>query len=426
MLEINLLRKEKERVLTGLRKRNFKSDELEIIDRILEKDDNRKYLKTNLDKIRADLNKKSKDIGVLFKQGDPKSAGDLRESVNIMKGEIKRLEESLRLVENDIEIALLNVPNIPHELVRAGKGDQDNEIYKDWQAQIPDPGNDALPHWELAEKFGMIDFKLGAKITGSGFTLFRNGGALIQRSLINFFLDEARRAGYEEIGPPLLVNSDSARATGQLPDKEGQMYFIEKDDLYLIPTSEVPLTNMFRETILKKSDLPIKLTAYSPCFRREAGSYGSDVKGLNRVHQFDKVEIVRIEDPAVSYKALDEMLDHIEQLLVKLELPYRILRLCGGDLGFTAALTYDFEVFAAAQKKWLEVSSVSNFETFQSNRMDLRLRDGKQKTVLPHTLNGSALALARIIAALMENNQSAEGIRIPNALQPYTGLEIIN
>jgi seryl-tRNA synthetase len=324
-----------------------------------------------------------------------------------------------------IEELLLNIPNIPHASVPAGQKEEDNEVYQDWSGDFPALPEGAKPHWELAESFNIIDFKLGAFITGSGFPLYRGDGARLQRALINFFLDEAREAGYEEVIPPYMVNAASAKATGQLPDKEGQMYHMEKDDLYMIPTAEVPLTNMYRGEILKESDFPVKLTGYTPCFRREAGSYGSDVKGLNRVHQFDKVEIVHLVHPDTSYDVLNQMLVHVSGLLDKLELPYRILRLCGGDLGFTSALTFDFEVFSAAQKKWLEVSSVSNFETFQANRMKLRFKDSAGKTRLAHTLNGSALALARIVAALLENNQTAEGIRIPKALQSYTGFDII-
>ncbi|MGB4991122.1 MAG: serine--tRNA ligase, partial [Pyrinomonadaceae bacterium] len=301
----------------------------------------------------------------------------------------------------------------------------DNEVYKAWDKPMPELGLNALPHWDLAEKYSLISFKDGVTLTGSGFPVYKNQGARLQRALINFFLDEAIAAGYQEIQPPLLVNKETARATGQLPDKEGQMYYCEKDDFYLIPTAEVPLTNLYRDTILLKSDFPVKLTGYTPCFRREAGSYGSDVKGLNRLHQFDKIEIVRIEHPDKSYETLMEMVNHVESLLIKLELPYRILRLCGGDMSFNSALTFDFETYSAAQGRWLEVSSVSNFETFQSNRMKLRFKDEDGKTKLAHTLNGSALALARIVATLLENHQTADGIKIPEALRSYTGFNMI-
>jgi seryl-tRNA synthetase len=320
---------------------------------------------------------------------------------------------------------LVTLPNIPHISVPDGRTPEDNKVHKAWEDDLPVLPEGSLPHWELAEKYNIIDFKLGAFITGSGFPLYRGKGARLQRALISFFLDQARHAGYEEIQPPLMVNADTAYGTGQLPDKEAQMYYVERDDLYLIPTAEVPVTNMYRGQIIPEGDLPISLTAYTPCFRREAGSYGSDVKGLNRVHQFDKVEIVRFEHPTRSHQALEGMIKHIAHLMDSLELPYRILHLCGGDMGFTSSTTYDFEVYAAAQQKWLEVSSVSNFETFQANRMKVRFRDEKGKTQLVHTLNGSALALARIVAALLENNQTEKGIRIPAALLPYTGFEFI-
>jgi seryl-tRNA synthetase len=344
--------------------------------------------------------------------------------VATLKDKSAQLDEKLKETLELLDTLLLQIPNIPHESVPMGAGEQDNEVYRAWPDELPDMGPEALPHWELATKYGIFDLELGVKLTGSGFPLYRGKGARLERALINFFLDEATNAGYEEILPPLLVNEETARATGQLPDKEAQMYFVERDNLYLIPTAEVPLTNIFRDEILEQSAFPIKLTGYTPCFRREAGSYGAHVRGLNRVHQFDKVEIVQIQHPDRSYETLKEMLTHVESILVKLELPFRILRLCGGDMGFTSALTFDFEVYSAAQKRWLEVSSVSNFETFQSNRMRLRFREGKS-TRLAHTLNGSALALARIVAALLENNQTPHGIVIPKALQAYTGFDII-
>jgi seryl-tRNA synthetase len=325
-----------------------------------------------------------------------------------------------------VEQLLLNVPNVPHPTVPSGSTEEDNEVYRDWSNKLPDMGEGALAHWDLGEKYDILSFDLGVKITGSGFPVFKGKGARLERALISFFLDRASENGYLEIIPPLLVNEDSARGTGQLPDKEGQMYHATEDDLYLIPTAEVPITNTYRGEIIPIKTLPVKMTGYTPCFRREAGSYGKDVRGLNRVHQFDKVEIVRIEQPEKSYDALEEMLGHVSDLLDSLELPYRILRLCGGDLGFTSTLTFDFEVYAAAQKKWLEVSSVSNFETYQSNRMKMRFRDDDNKISLVHTLNGSALALARIVAAILENNQTDNGILIPEALKPYTGFDIIN
>ncbi len=426
MLEINILRSEKDRVVEGLRKRNFSEEDLKIIDRILDLDDNRKKVLTHLEQLKAESNQKAKEIGSLFKEGKTEEANTLRNQVASSKEQIKVQEEEVRSILQELETALLDLPNIPHSSVAAGKGEDDNEVVKDWSGDLPAfEGFEALPHWDLADKYQLIDFKLGVKITGSGFPVFRGKGAQLERALINFFLAHANKAGYEEIVPPLMVNADTARATGQLPDKEGQMYYVEKDDLYLIPTAEVPVTNIYRDEIVSTDDLPIKLTGYTPCFRREAGSYGSDVKGLNRVHQFDKVEVVQIAHPDQSYATLDEMVSHVETLLIQLELPYRILRLCGGDLGFTSALTYDFEVYSAAQGKWLEVSSVSNFETFQSNRLKLRYRESNEKPQLTHTLNGSALALARIVAALLENNQDKNGISIPTVLQPYTGFSRI-
>jgi seryl-tRNA synthetase len=426
MLEINTLRQNRDYALQGLKKRNLGSDIETKLDEIVELDDRRKLVQTQLDQILAQVNAKSKEIGVLFKSGRSDQAGILREEVATLKLSIKDQEQVLATTVSEIEQALIEIPNIPHSSVKAGKGADENEIVKENMANIPKfTGFTPLPHWDLAEKYQLIDFKLGVKITGAGFPVFRGKGAKLERALINFFLAEASEAGYEEIMPPLLVNEETARATGQLPDKEGQMYFVEKDNLYLIPTAEVPVTNLLRGEILKKSELPVKLTGYTPCFRREAGSYGSDVKGLNRVHQFDKVEIVQVAAPETSYQVLEGMVSHVEMLLQKLELPYRILRLCGGDLGFTSALTYDFEVYSAAQDKWLEVSSVSNFETFQSNRLKLRYREGDEKPQLAHTLNGSALALARIVAAILENNQDAEGIVIPKILQSYIGFERI-
>jgi seryl-tRNA synthetase len=425
MLELNFLRVNTERVKEGLRVRNFSDEDLSIVDNIINLDDRRKATQTQLDNLLAERNTLSKEIGQLFKSGQKEAAEGKRNRVNDIKEEAAGLEDALKAIKTELDEALYQVPNIPHPSVPKGAGEDDNEVFKAWASDLPAMGDEALPHWELAKKYNLFDLELGTKITGSGFPLYRGKGARLQRALISFFLDEANRAGYEEILPPLLVNEDSARATGQLPDKEGQMYHIEKDGFYLIPTGEVPITNIFRDEILSEDDFPVKLTGYTPCFRREAGSYGAHVRGLNRVHQFDKVEIVRYEHPDRSYEALDEMLAHVGGLLDKLELPYRILRLCGGDLGFTAALTFDFEVYSAAQQRWLEVSSVSNFETYQSNRMKLRFKDGKS-TRLAHTLNGSALALARIFAALLENNQTANGINIPKVLQSYTGFDLID
>ncbi len=422
MLNVNVLRSERDHVEIGLRKRNLTEAEFELLDTIIDLDDQRKITQTSKDELLARSNNLSKQIGDLFKQGNQTEANTLRQEVSKQKEEVKSLEAKLKQVTADLAAALYQIPNIPHPSVPAGKGEEDNEVVKIDDRRIPTfAGFAALPHWELAEKFNLIDFKRGVKVSGAGFPLFRGQGAQLERALINFFLHEAAKAGYEEISPPLLVNEDSARATGQLPDKEGQMYQVERDNLYLIPTAEVPITNILRDEILDSDQLPIKLAGYTPCFRREAGSYGADVKGLNRVHQFDKVEIVQVALPDESYAVLDQMVAHVESLLVKLALPYRILRLCGGDLGFTSALTYDFEVYSAAQGRWLEVSSVSNFEAFQSNRLNLRHRKGKAKPELTHTLNGSALALARILAAILENNQTHDSISVPEVLHPYTG-----
>ena len=361
-----------------------------------------------------------------MKSGAQNQTISLKAEVASLKEETKAMESKLQEIESSIESKLLQLPNVPHKLVPEGLTPVDNFIYKAWDKPMPDLPPNPLMHWELAKKYNLFDMELGVKITGSGFILYRNQGAKLQRALINFFLDEATKAGYEEVQTPYMVNAESARATGQLPDKEAQMYYMEKDDLYMIPTAEVPVTNIYRDVILKEQDFPITMTGYSPCFRREAGSYGAHVKGLNRVHQFDKVEIVRIEHPDQSEKALEGMIAHVEGLLIKLELPYRILRLCGGDMGFASSITYDFEVFSAAQQRWLEVSSVSNFETFQSNRMKLRFKTDKGEMRYAHTLNGSALALARIVASILENHQTSDGIRIPLALQSYFGKEMIS
>lgn len=425
MLEIGIIRDEKQKVIEGLRKKNVKEEDLKLIDVIIELDDNRKSTQTQLDALLNEVNLLSGEIGDLFKSGRSQEAQNLKEKVAAQKEIIKTTENQLKDIKTQLEDYIIQLPNVPHESVPPGKTSEDNEVFKAWEGAMPQLHENAKPHWELAEQYNIIDFKEGVKLTGSGFPVYRGQGAKLQRALINFFLDQAVAAGYEEVQPPLLVNKETARATGQLPDKEGQMYHCEKDDFYLIPTAEVPLTNLYREKIIKKSDFPIKVAGYTPCFRREAGSYGSDVKGLNRLHQFDKIEIVRIEHPDNSYEVLMEMVSHVESLLTQLELPYRILRLCGGDISFNSALTFDFETYSAAQDKWLEVSSVSNFETFQSHRMKLRFKDDNGKTRLAHTLNGSALALARIVATLLENHQTPDGIKIPQALVRYTGFEYI-
>ncbi len=425
MLQVKFIRENLDRVKEGLRIRNFKEEELSIVEKVLATDDIRKESQTKLDELLFESNKISKEIGGLFKSGKGEEANALKSKVGEMKADIESLKDKMNTAKDELEDLLLSIPNIPHPSVPKGNSDEDNIVHQACKVALPDLGENAHPHWELAEKYNLIDFKLGVKITGAGFPLFRGKGARLERALINFFLDEAAAAGYEEIVPPLLVNEASARGTGQIPDKEGQMYYCEKDDLYLIPTAEVPVTNVLRDVILEEKDFPVKMTGYTPCFRREAGAYGKDVRGLNRVHQFDKVEIVQAVHPDKSSDTLMEMLKHVEGLLDKLELPYRILLLCGGDIGAASALTYDFEVFSAAQKRWLEVSSVSNFETFQSNRLKLRFKTANG-TQLAHTLNGSALALARIVACLLENNQTPEGIKIPAALHPYTGFKIIS
>lgn len=424
MLQLQTIRNEKARVLEGLGKRNWDENQTAILDKVIALDARRRALQTDIDKLLAEQNRFSAEIGALFKQGKKEEADLLRAQVTGIKDTIATQKAGHDQVVLEIQELLLLIPNVPHTSVPPGKGAQDNTVYQDWTKPFPVLHEGALPHWELAAKYGIFDLELGVKLTGSGFPVFRGKGARLERALIAFFLDEATKAGYEEIIPPLMVNEDSARGTGQLPDKEAQMYYVERDNLYLIPTAEVPVTNILRDTILNADDLPVKMAAYTPCFRREAGSYGADVRGLNRVHQFDKVEIVQAVHPAKSYEVLQEMLAHVRNLLERLELPYRILLLCGGDMGFNSAMTYDFEVYSVAQQRWLEVSSVSNFETFQSNRMKLRFREGKE-TQLAHTLNGSALALARIVAALLENNQTPDGIVIPEVLRPYTGFDRI-
>ncbi len=425
MLQVNFIRDNKESVLEGLRKRNYSDEQLQIVENILMLDNLRKATQSELDALLAERNSLSSNIGDLMKQGRRDEAEALKAKVAEAKAGAEGLTARLAETKAQLDELLYQVPNIPHHSVPAGKTAEDNEVYKGWNKPMPVLPDNPLPHWELAKKYNIFDLELGVKLTGAGFPVYRGKGARLERALINFFLDRATAAGYEEIMPPLMVNADTARATGQLPDKEAQMYHVTLDDFYLIPTAEVPVTNIYREAILDEKDLPVKMTGYTPCFRREAGSYGAHVRGLNRVHQFNKVEIVRLEHPDKSYEALEEMLAHVSGLLDDLELPYRILRLCGGDMGFTSALTFDFEVWSAAQQRWLEVSSVSNFETFQSHRMLLRYRDGKQTRLL-HTLNGSALALARIVAALLENNQTTDGIVIPEVLRSYTGFDKID
>ena len=418
MLLVHTLRDDRQRVLEGLHKRGI--DAATTVDRIIALDDKRKELQTSNDTLLAERNTLSTEIGTLFKSGRRDEANALRERVNEIKGAVAGAEDELRATLDELEISLLQLPNVPHHLVPAGNSAEDNEVYQDYPGEFPTLGPDAKPHWELAETYGIFSLELGVRTTGSGFPVFTGQGARLQRALVNYFLDQNTAAGYTEYAPPLLVNEDTARGTGQLPDKEGQMYYVTEDDLYLIPTAEVPLTNLYRGELLDADQLPIRLTGYTPCFRREAGSYGAHVRGLNRVHQFDKVEIVQLARPEESYTKLDEMVAHVGALLDALELPYRILRLCGGDMGFTAAMTYDFEVWSAAQQRWLEVSSVSNFETFQSNRLKLRYR-ADQGNELVHTLNGSALALPRIIAALLENKQTERGILLPEVLHSYVG-----
>lgn len=426
MLQVSVLRENKEKVIQGLKKRNFSDQDLVIIDTIIALDDERKSIQKSLDDKLNFSNQVATKIGQLIKNGEKDAAEAAKSEVASLKKDIQQEDEKMRTVSTQLEAHLLNLPNVPHDSVPPGKSADDNFVFQDWPKALPELPDTALPHWDLAKKYDIFDLELGTKITGAGFPVYRKKGARLQRALINFFLDQATNEGFEEIIPPLMVNEASARGTGQIPDKEAQMYYIERDDLYMIPTAEVPVTNIYRDVILNEDQFPVKMTGYTPCFRREAGSYGAHVRGLNRVHQFDKVEIVVLEHPDRSYQMLQQMIAHVSGLMEKLELPYRILHLCGGDMGFASASTYDFEVYSAAQKRWLEVSSVSNFESFQANRLKLRFRDGSKKTQLAHTLNGSALALARIVAALLENNQTPEGIRIPDILVPYTGFKILN
>lgn len=422
MLELTFLREQREEAGRRLAKRNIDAESL--LDRALELDELRRNTQTELDARLAEMNGLSRTIGSLMQAGRKDEAEAAKERTTALKAATATLKEQLADAEKALHDHLCTIPNAPHERVPAGRSADDNVVVVQ-EGDMPLLGPDAKPHWELGEEYGILHMDLGVKVTGAGFPVYSGQGAKLQRALIAFFLDKAGEAGYREIIPPHMVNAASAFATGQLPDKEGQMYHATVDDLYLIPTAEVPITNLYRDMILDAAQLPVKLVGYTPCFRREAGSYGAHVRGLNRVHQFDKVEIVRVEHPEHSYAALEEMVAHVKGLLRALELPYRQLLLCGGDMGFASAMTYDMEVWSAAQQRWLEVSSISNFETFQSNRLKLRYRDENKKTRLAHTLNGSALALARIVAALLENNQGPEGIRIPAALQPYTGFDMI-
>lgn len=423
MLQLNTIREEKDRVLAGLKKRNFK--ELGLIDEIIALDEKRRSTQLALDESLAKSNTLSKEIGSLFKSGETEKANALKAETATLKDTIKTLTDTLNSTVESLNELLYRVPNIPNDLVPEGTSEADNVVVFE-AGEIPNLGKDALPHWELAKKYDLIDFELGVKLTGAGFPVYKGKGAKLQRALITYFLDKNTEAGYNEYQVPHVVNEASGYGTGQLPDKEGQMYHVGVDNLYLIPTAEVPVTNIFRDTLLNESDLPICCTAYTPCFRREAGSYGAHVRGLNRLHQFDKVEIVRIEHPDHSYKALEGMIEHVKGILNELKLPYHILRLCGGDLGFTSAITYDFEVYSTAQEKWLEISSVSNFETFQANRLKLRFKDSEGKNRLVHTLNGSSLALPRVLAGILENYQTTEGIVVPEVLRKYTGFDIIN
>ncbi|CAI8304557.1 MAG: Serine--tRNA ligase [Polaribacter sp. SA4-10] len=424
MLQVHFIRENKQMVLDGLAKRNFANAET-IVDQVLTADENRRKTQVFLDEALAESNKLSKEIGNFFKSGEKQKATLLKEKSGQLKEKSKEMAVSLQAFSDELQRLLYQIPNVPHASVKAGNSEADNEeIYK--EGSIPVLGENAIPHWELAKKYDIIDFELGTKIAGAGFPVYKGKGARLQRALINYFLDKNTKAGYTEIQVPHLVNEASGIGTGQLPDKEGQMYHVGEDDLYLIPTAEVPITNIFRGNLVQESDFPITYTGYTPCFRREAGSYGSHVRGLNRLHQFDKVEIVRVEHPENSYQALNGMVEHIKDILRELKLPYKILRLCGGDTGFTAAITFDFEVFSTAQDRWLEISSASNFENFQANRLKLRFKNKEGKSELAHTLNGSSLALPRVLAAILENYQTEDGIQIPEVLIPYCGFDVIN
>ena len=423
MLALQYIRENKDSVIKGLEKRGFKS--LDLIDKIIDLDQQRRSIQTKLDSHLSDSNQMAKEIGNLFKSGETDKANSLKEKSTAAKELTKQLQEQLQKVSSELLELRTQIPNIPDQSVPTGNTEEDNkEVFR--AGEIPELDSKALPHWDLASKYDLIDFELGNKITGAGFPVYKGKGARLQRGLINYFLDRNTAAGYKEVQVPHLVNEDSGFGTGQLPDKEGQMYHVQNDNLYLIPTAEVPITNLYRNSLLNVSELPIALTGYTPCFRREAGSYGAHVRGLNRLHQFDKVEIVRIEEPQNAMNALDSMVDHVKSILNELSLPYRVLKLCGGDLGFTSALTYDFEVYSTAQKRWLEISSVSTFNSFQAERLQLRYKDKEGRKQSVHTLNGSSLALPRVIAGLLENFQTEEGIKIPEVLVPYTGFDLIN
>jgi seryl-tRNA synthetase len=424
MLQINFIRENKEEVIKRLAVKNFKDAET-VINQVMELDNSRRNTQKDGDAVKAEANSLAKQIGELMKGGKKDEAEKMKAQTAVLKQKEKQLDDLLKNIEEEIHKLLVQVPNLPSLKVPVGRTPEDNEVVFEHGAK-PELGNDAVPHWDLAAKYNLIDFELGVKLTGAGFPVYKGKGARLQRALINYFLDKATAAGYLEIQPPIMVNEDSGYGTGQLPDKEGQMYHVQIDNLYLIPTAEVPITNIYRDVILKESELPIKNCGYTPCFRREAGSYGKDVRGLNRLHQFDKVEIVQITHPDKSYETLEQMREFVAGLLKELELPFRTLKLCGGDMSFASALTYDMETWSAAQGRWLEVSSVSNFETFQTNRLKCRFKDANGKTQLAHSLNGSALALPRIVATLLENNQTAEGIKLPKVLVPYAGFELIN
>lgn len=423
MLQVPFIRENKNLVVDRLTKRNM--DATKMIDEVLKLDEDRRKIQAELDNTLAELNRLSKEIGMLFKSGQAEKANEAKAQTGNLKETSKRLSDDLNNVSEGLQELLHKIPNVPHPSVPEGNTDDDNEVVFE-EGEVPELGENALPHWELAKKYDIIDFELGNKITGAGFPVYKGKGAKLQRALIWYFLDRNTAAGYQEVQVPHMVNEASGFGTGQLPDKEGQMYHVTADNLYLIPTAEVPATNIYRGDLLKEDELPKALTGYTPCFRREAGSYGAHVRGLNRLHQFDKVEILRVEHPTRSYEALDEMVAHVKGILQELKLPYRILRLCGGDLGFTSALTFDFEVYSTAQNKWLEISSVSNFETFQANRLKLRFKNSDGKSELAHTLNGSSLALPRVLAGILENYQAEEGIRVPDVLIPYTGFSIID
>jgi seryl-tRNA synthetase len=424
MLTISLIREKKEFIIERLKVKNFDAEE--IINRILFLDSSRREIQSKSDALQADMNRISKEIGSMMKEGRKEEAETAKKNTYTLKEEIKSLTDKLIPIDNELRSEIIRLPNLPHKSVAPGHGADDNVEVRSG-GELPNLPENSLPHWDLIKKYDIIDFDLGIKLTGAGFPVYKGKGAKLQRALITFFLDEGEKAGYSEVMPPILVNEDSGFGTGQLPDKEGQMYHATLDNFYLVPTAEVPVTNIYRDVILNAEALPIKNIAYTPCFRREAGSWGAHVRGLNRLHQFDKVEIVRIAHPDHSYESLEEMVTHVERLVTGLDLPYRILRLCGGDMSFTSALTYDFEVWSASQKRWLEVSSVSNFESFQANRLKCRFKEkGDKQTRLVHTLNGSALALPRIVAAILENNQTEAGIKIPKALIPYTGFDLIN